>query len=353
MPSRNDFQFPLLPWEHHGVRFDPRPDAVTSAEFAGHQRTILLKARASRLFFRFAEWATEPGREATFAITRPFFGNTARAADFFHQTFQQKQVARYSTHEYTHKIQGQTTLVWLVNENGKRQSGWAREWCGGDWVAWEDELPPASSANHSIWNEHWHFYLPRAMYDPIWATIASRRFLQSERQNIPTRWIRGSSEELSQILCAYFTLRPELGRQVNERVEEWVEYNLMYDTRVRLWSWNASSSAIVLRSAHWNSGGIHGLYRFDLMADMEPRWAALVAKHNYAVGLQWHYNDKGDAERRQNWWCQTPIFDLDVPLPFADSPSHHEQLEALLFLRRWLRDKVPASDIKAWLIPQT
>ncbi len=349
MSSRDDFEFVLLPWEHRGAHFDPRPDALTRLHFAGAQRTVLLKARAERLFFRFADWPVGMGRQSGFAVTTPFSGDSTHAEHFFHEAIAQKQVARYSLHGYKHNIQGLTTLLWLINENGERQTGWAREWCDGDWVAWEDKLP--SHFHHSIWDEQWYPSLPRAMYDPVWPTIARRRFSEAERQNIPVRWERGSREELSQLLRAYFAAFPDSAREVNEHLEEWGEYGATGDTRVRSWVWNAATSGISLRSTLWNNTGMDE--RCDLFADVAPLWAELMAQYNYAVGLTWHHTGQGDTERRENWWCETPVFDLDVPLPFSYPPSQHEQMEACLLLRDWLHSKVPDADLKEWFTPET
>lgn len=299
MPSRNDYTFILPPWEHQGARFDPHPDAITHLHFAGAHRTVLLKTKASRLFFRFADWPSDPGHQATFAVTVPFLSNIRYAEPFFHEAIKQNQIARYATCAYTHQIQGITTLLWLINENGARQTGWAREWCGGDWIAWEDE--PPSYFNHSIWDEQWYPSFPRAMYDPIWPTITRRRFTEAQHQNIPVRWERGSLAQLSQLLRAYFCVFTDAAREVNEHLEEWGEYGATGNKRATVWAWNASTSAAFLRSTLWNNTGVSK--HCELINELAPQWAELIAQHNYAVGLTWHHNGKDDTERRENWWC--------------------------------------------------
>ncbi|RYX83156.1 hypothetical protein EON83_15720 [bacterium] len=350
MPSRDDFEFILLPWEHRGATFDPRPDAITHLHFAGSNRTVLLKAKANRLFFRFTDWPVGH-REATFAVTIPFLSNIRHAEQFFHDAIAQKQIARFAVCEYTHKIQGQTSLLWLMNENGSKQTGWAREWCGGDWVAWESEPPSHALFEYSIWHDRWNPDIPsNIMDDVIWPAIMSRPFSDAERQNIPIHWVCGSREELSCLILAYFCSFPEAALKVNNHLEQWnYEYGATGDKRVRAWAWNTATSSdfSFLPSTLWRGTGL--AHHCDLMSEIGRPWAELMIQHNYAVGLTWHYNGNGDPEIRENWWCETPVFELDVPLPFSYPPSQHEQMEARLFLRDWLLSKLPDADQDEWL----
>lgn len=119
---------------------------------------------------------------------------------------------------------------------------------------------------------------------------------------------------------------------------------------MRTWAWNPATSSIFLRSTLWENTGVNE--HCDLMGNVAPPWSHLFAQHNYAVGLTWHYNGQGDANIRATWWCETPIFELDVPLPFSYPPSQHEQMEARLFLRDWLLSKVPDAKPDEWLMPQ-
>ncbi len=347
MKTRDDHRFVLLPWEHRGADFDARPDAITSIQFAGAERVVLLKARADRLFFKFADWFLDEWREFVFAVTLPFSSPIADAEEFFHAAMEQKQIARYVIHDYTHQIQGHTAILWLFNDNSDKQTGWAREWCGGDWILFEDELPRYMS--HSIWDEKWHLSLGMAMYQSVWPTLARRRFPLEERQNVPVRWVRGSREELSRLLRAYFRAFPEAARKVNEHLEEWGEYGSTGDTQVRMWAWNAGASGISLRGTMWNNSPLSDQTHCDLFRHISSPWKEILVKHNHAIGLTWHHNEKGDVSVRENWWYETPIFDLDVPLPFPLPFTQHEQLEARLELHEWLRDKAPQGQIETWL----
>ncbi len=97
------------------------------------------------------------------------------------------------------------------------------------------------------------------------------------------------------------------------------------------------------------------------------RWSGSVGLMNW---LHSHFATQGFEWRDTHWgkrrfrglrrrepqlraWCNPFSVRWDVLFSNADSPTAHQQLEARLHLRDWLRDKATPEQIETWLAPSS
>ncbi len=72
-------------------------------------------------------------------------------------------------------------------------------------------------------------------------------------------------------------------------------------------------------------------------------WRALFRQHFVYIGWMWKRIEDQDASTRIGWRVQA--LQTSAGVYFDSQPSYHEQLEARLLLRGWLRGKVPNEQI--------
>ena len=71
-------------------------------------------------------------------------------------------------------------------------------------------------------------------------------------------------------------------------------------------------------------------------------WESLFTQNFVFVGWDWKRNQRTE-DVRASWDLEAASVDASIHLSLH--PSQHELLETRLFLRDWLRDKVPTAQI--------
>ena len=250
--------------------------------------------------------------EKVFAVVTPC-ENQENLAAFWRASVQRGDYGRLSSdaHEMERPA-GWASFAVLKANNGR---SWARDWCGGDWIEFVGPKFPADLSQ---------VFLAVSEHDAMFK-LWSRSFPESERLVQPLLWLRGSSREWKQVLqaCATLHFHKNPTDSSNTRIE------------------TGEHSYFFSAYTPFGRGWMDGIEDYDNWS-VPYDWESLFAQNFVFVGWNWKRNQRTE-DIRASWDLEAASVDASIHLSLH--PSQHELLEARLFLRDWLRDKVPAAQI--------
>ena len=216
-----------------------------------------------------------------------------------------------------------TAFLFICMQDGRR---WMREWCGEEWREMKKVRPSLTPVWHPSWRLPTEHSLNVA--DDILRELASRPFPEAEHRNQDFVWLRGSRIELKHVLqaCVHLMFTPNSTDPFGRPLREGTEHIYYF-----------AHTPFFQSSMNWGSQ----------MWFSPDAWQTLLKAYFVGVGWNWTTRKKKNEELREGWKVAPSTQSVKVPLSL--SSSHHEQLEARLFLRGWLQGKVPDKDIEGLL----
>ena len=347
--------FRVLPWEHGGVT--PAPSQILQARVEGRLRLFEVKVRENIAYFRRAD---EPDKNRVWALWNEVTEQDLSAQ--FACEVEANRVGRYlaiergfSTRTVNPKfyegepreglrasfdLMGRTSLAVVVADDGR---GRAQEWCGGPWF--DFELPPrevtSGARKPSIWHCGWRPLGLRRTLANLAGELAFRPFVPDENDDQKLVFVSGSQGQLEELYHAAHTI--------------------FADEFTRQWTWMRSQSSLKItnRIESCSAQSVAPLDR-----DFQYAPTALLAafiEYNLPVGGQWRRVKAGQVAELPTRLSRFLKRNVTAPLRAADvradyrfiphvisfdytvslQPNAHEQLEARLFLRDWMRQTLP------------
>ena len=347
----NSSPFRLLPWEHGGVT--PAPSRVIEARVAGELWRFEVKWREGRAFFRLADsednrvWASWNGVGAHQIVSAIEASEIGRyfvvERGFSTQTVSAEFGAEIKARRGTYDLFGATSLAVIVTD---RNQGRAQEWCGGPWLKFA--LParaPIRGGAHkpSIWHRGWNVVGLNGALANLAGEVAFRPFNPDVAEDQQLAFANGSVEQLRRLYqAAHLIFAP-----VAIERQPWLRGYIS----------GGGSQAVRAETAQNRAQPLEN-YVVPV-----PLLDAFV-RHNLPVGGQWSRPRQPDdvaqtasklsrfiarksprksvvVTQRRDYLFDPHIvrFAFETPL---DS-SAHEQLEARLLLRDWMRETLPAA----------
>lgn len=325
MKSRDDYEFILLPWEYQGADFDPRPDAVIE-DVSTFRREMMLKVKQNYLFFR--EAGDDPAR--TCAVLQPLAKSSKEAeslkrspellGQIFHEATAKKNWGEM--HCFREGLSGfyciDTIVICFLREDG---SGVIREFWDEDGVPFQ--LSDIEINPFALWRFKFAWLTPRLKVShEVLKVLRDREVPEQVLQGEPLRWIRGSEQELRQLVT--WLLQSSLKQLDEERIR----YHYVVNTPV-----------------HANRGLTLHLPNntyVPLPASLQPI-IKLILQKNLAVGWKWKASSNPkfcNPTTRDHCEIESYSFGGDVTPPTDD-----ERRVAQRKLRDWLRGQLPEAEI--------
>ena len=332
-------QFILLPWEHAFSGASLKPHATARLTLGGKTRNFLLKMRNGVIFFK------EPSRGQVFAITELFDQNLSRDAIGLVSRWQ-NQVAQNNfgafvlKRDYFPKLPVRAHILLIVKPDG---SGWMKEHFDEEWFL----LPDDKRADLDVWNDKHVESQVRDRLPFVQRSLINRALNpQVLELDLPT-WKLESGEKISELLVAATRLFIEPSSHWNQderRVLKikshsafskgdiegfWLKHALHNPKFARVWE--LLEPQIQFVGVRWSEGG-----------EQLDQYGRSRNEKVFKEGLE-----KWGQLWRGNWAPQRASF--RVQLPDVSSQTAHEQVEAGLVLRDWLREKMINSEIEQLL----
>ena len=288
----------------------PLPRLVVQGVVGRREGEWWLKVWGERLLFCAAD---APGR--VFAVVTPC-ENEPNLAEFWRAAVKCGDWGEVlSISETMGSPSGHADFILLEARNGEL---WTRDCCGGAWIESSGNKQAAERYRLSSVASR-----AAAMFK-IW----QRPFPATERQDCELFWLRGSETEWQQVLqscaCLCYHKKPLDGFGFKVEPSEYIYF--FY--------------------AHTPSGlGLmEGIDDEDHDVWSPPdRWKSVILRNFVLVGWEWESFEKRDQNLRNAWRIADRIKGCQIQLTLQ--PSQHQQLEARLYLRDWLRGKVPDAHI--------
>ncbi len=238
-----------------------------------------------------------------------FWQDRVKCGDFGELTATSREMGR---------PQGFATFLILQANNGR---SWARDWCGGDWMEfkgqkWNSDLASPDSKNSIAASQS-------AAMNQLW----QRSLAESERQNQPLLWLRGSLAEWKSVLqsCAVIHYNKSPTDSYGSKIEP-------SEKTFHFYAWTPFQQTIM-----------DGIDESDFWS-MPVDWEPIFIQNFVPVGWDWECSNEDEKEQRSSWKVESHFF--STPIRLMLTPSQHELLEARSFLRNWLVGKVPTHQIK-------
>ena len=294
-------------WQFEVAGVPLLPRLVTHGKVGQVEGQWWLKAWGERLLFCAAS-----APDKVFAVVTPC-EDEADLVAFWRAAVESGEFGRMSSdaHEMD-KPAGWASFALLKANSGR---SWARDWCGGSWIEFVGPKFPVDVPRYSLaTSEH------DAMFK-LW----SRPFPESERCVQPPVWLLGSSREWQQVLQACATLK--FCKNPADSSSTPIE----------------SGKYVYSFSAYtpFGRGWMDGIEDYDIWS-IPCDWESLFMRSFVFAGWDWNRNERTE-DIRASWDLKPANVATNIQLTLA--PSQHQQLEARLFLRDWLRGKVPESRI--------
>ncbi|RYX85041.1 hypothetical protein EON83_07280 [bacterium] len=323
--------FAIAPWEFPGVDFNPLPQATTTLEVGGKKRVFWLKMRDGIIFFR------EKNRAPLFAVPHLFAPELANDPDRLIDAWK-GEMARdnYGAFCISHRKWARTAAAAnyciILRADG---SGCIKEHFDYEWQqfalqrdtpldVWSTQITYGGECEKVI-AETRAFFLNRPV-DP------------AHFQTIPPHWSHGSINEMTEVLRS--------AAQLWWKTEEVTSY-----ARHALDCHCKSNSAFL-------TGSVVSALNYGRSYRLQSVWK-MVKWHYGFVGVEWKkasehpelqakYGpevwrrsfEKWGENWRGNWVGEQ--YEAERLLPPLTPSTQHEKLEAVLTLREFLRDKMPA-----------
>lgn len=305
-------RFKVLPWDFFADG-DASAPHVESLQISGAPREFELLKRGARVYFRLRNdnsrvWATlEDETEADFVRTfRRALGRGCIGRVFEHQ----RRGFNYERGFY---------FSLLMSARGEVQ---AREWCATRWFGMESDSPQlhkylAANPNLGIFHPKWAPPFREVLEDNF-NLFYDQLFEESERQLTQQRWFRGDAATLDRLVAPFV--------------------------------WHQYSPVPIHLLVSFNGGEIDsdrtptsGPMPLETQSNLFPKnFKNLFAEHFHLGGIAWREHHWHGVDERKFWNLQKATYFARINA----NPSAHEQLEAQLFLRDWLTDKLSPSQIE-------
>ena len=326
----------------------PAPSQIVEARVEEKLQRFEVKWREGRAFFRLADaddhrvWASrdcvganqivraiEAGAVGRYFVVERGFSTRTVSAEFADQVLSRR--GSYDLFE-------QTALAVIVNDDYR---GCAREWCGGTWLVFA--LPPRAPSGSgarkpSIWHRGWNVAGMGGALANLAGELAFRRFEPDETDNQKLRFASGSLEQLRRLHQAALIT---CAQQQIER-NPWL----------RGYTRRKHTLSIQAESPQGRAKSLNGYFI------PQPLMAALV-RHNLPVGGSWscvrpqrealaqtarkfnRFLTRKTAPtsepvlQRIDYRFGAPLVSFEIEMTLQ--PTAHQQLEARLLLRDWMR----------------
>lgn len=326
-------EFWLSPWDKKRPRHDP-PRADLVVEHAG--KTWLLRVCNGLLFARDAARNEE---NWTFVADDSIPDSFVDEADLIEKLWKDfvdaARIARYALYEHDTFYERPFPLFFRADG-----SGWCRE-------AWNrDDLPFQHSVSAHEWMEAPAPVL--ATYGPQIYDDHLNEQLENLQFDVPARdldWLCGSADELSQVTKWICALESGLWEAANRQ-----EIEVYYQAESEFFRAGVETVRCARRfSASFHFDEHTGQRQFARYGKSDLRLTRrfltlsdLAVDYNTPTGYYWEYHDQGAGRTANSPYSHD--FELKI-----EAPSAHEQIEAPIRLREWLRGKVPESQIESLL----
>ncbi len=277
-----------------------------------------LKVWGERLLFCAAD-----APERMFAVVTPCEGET-NLAEFWRAAVERGDWGEVFFHAQplANAAETDTGFVTLYTAH---EMAWTHEWCGGSWIV-RDDLSASlvrgwQADSADVWDS------PFELEDEHLQTVNARKFPESERQSQALFWLRGSRVQWKRVLQACATVHFASSATAEDKQQLRADGRRFYG----------------FAHAPFFRGWMDGV---EVDAEgwlLPPAWRELFARNFVFTGWNWSRRHRHPENLRSGWKIKPSILSANIHLPLQ--PSEHELLEARLFLRDWLRGKVPASQI--------
>lgn len=333
--------YALAPWEYPGADFDPNPHAFTRHVFAGKERNLWLKMRRGVIYFGEVEHAR------TYAVTRLF--NDAIAADA------ERLIAAWRS-----EVERESYGAFLVIRQHFSHSFAVGSFClilradGSNWIKehfdeeWQQFSSPLTQP-FLFWSRDPLGKTGASVVQKLQSQFLNRTVNSAHFQSVEPHWT-GDAQDIVSVgrSAAQLWLLPAMG----------------------VW-WGTKSRA------HWKYKSNDLAFNVEIQTPFPDRqWSQqfdrvqeLLKWHNAFVGVEWKQATKDENYARQiktkprKYWLRSldkwgedwrgNFVGRQYTHNFSEPPisvtSQHDKLEAALILREFLRDKLPAEQIKAML----
>ena len=295
----------------------PLPHCKTQGKVGGREGEWWIKVWGERLLF----CATD-APERVFAVATPYESETGLVA-FWHAAVERGDWGEVRLHaqSLTNAEETDTGFVTIYSSD---EIAWTREWQGGNWI----ERRGLSAAlvrgwpaqSYDVWDS------PFELEEDHLKVISSREFPQAERQNQTLFWLRGSRAQWKQVLQACATVHFASSATREDK------RSLTAEGR-RFYGFAHSPFFVGWMDGVEDGGGWR----------LPSAWRELFTRSFVYTGWSWSRRNKQPENLRSGWKVKPSVISANIQLTLH--PSQHQQLEARLFLRDWLRDKVSAEQI--------
>ena len=318
LPVNDDARFTVFPFEHRGAKFEARPQLAV--HFSRYEATFELKTCREWLFFRAKQQS-----EAVFAIPLAPLGldSPNECAQWLELALESGQLHRFVALEDAHPtLEGTFLFFFAPNGRGFVREPWDK---GGPEFKWND-APVATDAFLKWPREEFLEVVARLMdykkSKNVMLALVSRDIEDEQRSEAPLEWMCGSQNELEILTRAMFQAQ---------------------------FDWNQTTSV----TARFGSESEYGraalswvrrdnLYPAEVPSPRLQTLSDLFLDFNTPVGHTWEFQDAMGG--RASWDPEGHSILIEV-----SAPTSHERLEARLFLREWLQDKMAPEEIEALL----
>ena len=350
----NPSPFRLLPWEHGGV--SPAPSHFFEARVEDKSQRFEAKWREGRAFFRLANadddrvWASWHNVGASHIVGAIESGAVGRyfavERSFSTRTVSAEFAARVQWNTGSYELFGPTTLAVIVNDEYR---GRAQEWCGGPWLefALPERAPIGSGARKpSIWHRGWNVVGLRGALASLAGEFGFRAFEPDETKNRELYFASGCAQQLQRLCQAAFLACAQ--REIER--SPWL----------RGYARGKHTQHIQAESAQ---GRAKPFSNYFVPA---PLLAAFV-RHNLPVGGDWRcvqpqreamaqtnrklnrFLTRNSAPpepvlARVDYHFSAPLVSFEIEMTLE--ASAHQQLEARLFVRDWMRENLSPAEFE-------
>ena len=334
-------QFILLPWEHAFSGASPKPHATARLTVGGKPRNFVLKMREGVIFFK------EPSRGAVFAIPELFKQELSCDAIGLVSRWQSEVAqnnfgAFITKRDYFPKLPVRAQIALILKPDGR---GWMKEHFDDEWFL----LPDDKRAELDVWNDKDVESQVRERLPFVQRSLINRALDLPVLERDPPTWKLESGEKISKLLAAATRLfiAPSNPWNDDERrvlklkshsafskgdIEGfWLKHALHNPNFARLWE--LLEPRIQFVGVRWSQGG-----------EQLDQYGRSRNEKVFNEGLE-----KWGELWRGNWAPQRASF--RVPLPDVSNQTAHEQLEAGLLMRDWLRGKMSEAEMENLLLP--
>ncbi len=304
--------FRVLPWDFFADD-NAAPPHVEALQISGAPRVFELLKRGARVYFRLHN-------DATRAWATLDDSDDLDVARTFRRALGSGRIGRVFEHQRGgFNYERGFYFALLMSARGEVQ---AREWCATRWFEMDADSPKLRAylaANAKLGVFHFRWKPPfREILEEDWELFYHQILDENDRQLTQQRWFRGDAATLDRLVAPFI----------------WRQYNPV-PPHIMLRFHGVGNSAQGPPSSAplplTTSGGL-------LPKDFQN----VLTDHFHAGGIAWSEHHWHGVDERRFWQAEASTHLVKA----AANPTAHEQLEAQLFLRDWLADKLAPARIE-------